>query len=437
MTHAHFTPSLHPRWPAGHSSGQGGKFMPKHMQGTALWAQQASVALAKASGNAPSAAPATAPAPAKPKKNLATRLLGPVPSWQTTTSPGISYHSWNTQQMKNGQYRTVRQWFVNDDQGNQHGPFGTQTSADNYYAKLTGAASAATVKPPTPTPAGVNLYTTKAPKTAASGVTRNVTQYWFDFGGQSFGPFVSKIARDKQIVIATRPPHNVAKGTDLIGQPPHQRPNRLSAQVAGMRHSQATRSGYQSGSFKGSGAYRSPDAADADLRSLADLQGFSGKPEVITKGEINKLQSSGSHYVLYRGVQGTSSANWRHKATGGTAKSAKQIQDQMRTGDAYFGVGVYGNGYYFATDRSTAVSYSDRSPGSVIRVALPKNAKIGNYSSLSNEVQTLVSHAKATAETKAVFADVGRYAAARGYDALKVPTGYVILNRSILKIQDV
>lgn len=441
MTHPQFTPALHPRYPAGHMLGGvnvGGKFMPKNTQGSALWAQQVSAALARA-GAGP-ATPVATPKPAKPAKNPATRLLGPAPSWRQNFTAGISYFSHGVQTMKNGRLRSVNQWYVDDPQGNQHGPFGTRAAADTYYAKLTGthvAPPKATAVPAT-LPSGVNVYTTRVPKTAASGVTRNVTQYWFDYQGQNYGPYASAATRDKQIATATKPPHPVAKGKDLIGLPPNQHPNRLAKKVAAARPSDATRSGYVGSGTSGSGAYRSPRAADVDLATIADLQGFSGKPESVTKSEMSGLAKGGSHYILYRGVSSTASSGWRHKNTGGSAKTAKQIQDELRDGDAYYGVGVYGNGYYFSTDRMTAVGYSDRTTGSVVRAALPKYAKIGQYNALAAEVQKLMGHPAASLDNREVFADVGRYAASRGYDALVVGGYgyYVVLNRSILKVQD-
>ena len=426
MTHPQFTPSLHPRWPAGHivnGTNVGGKFMPKGMAGTALWAQQASAALAKKQAGA------SAPAP--------TKLVGPS---RFPNTPGQPYYNYGVQLLKSGSFRSVKQWFVDDAQGNQHGPFGTQAAANNYHLKLTAPAVPPTPKsnmpapPPAATtvPSGASVYTTKVVKMTAAG-PRNMTQHWFDYQGTTYGPYATKATMQKQLAIATKPGHPVAKGKDLIGKPPSQHPNRLAKQVAAARPANVTAVPSYGGSTMGSQARHDPNAADTDLRSLADMQGFSDKPEVITQAEMNALNRAGAHHILYRGVKASGRAGQSH--AGRHSKTAKQIQDQFRTGDAYYGVGVYGNGYYFGTSRGVAVGYSDSTAGSVVRVALPKNAKIGDYHILSAEVSKLVGHSAASPDTRDVFADVGRYAMARGYDALKVSVGYVILNRSILKVQ--
>ena len=430
MTHPQFTPSLHPRYPAGHLVGGknvGGKFMPKSMSGSALWAQQVSAMIAGG------------PNPTPRKSTTASRLVGPTSyPFATVGRPFIG--SVVPQQTKAGVI-SKKQWYVNDASGNMHGPFVSQSVATNYYIKLTAPPVAPASNMPSPpppavtVPSGANVYTTKVVKVTAAG-PRNMTEHWFDYQGRTYGPYATKATMQKQLAIATKPAHPVAKGKDLIGQPPNQHPNRLATKVVRSRPVSARQAGYQAAITSGGAAYFSADAADADLRAIADLQGFSGKPEVVTKAEMSQLVKAGSHYILFRGVQGSTRAGQQHAGTHN--RTAKQIQDQLRSGGAYYGVGVYGNGYYFAPDRPTAVGYSDHTPGSVVRAALPKNAKIGQYNTLNVEAGKLVKHHAANPDSQAVWADVGRYAMARGYDAIKVPAGYyVILNRSILKIQDV
>lgn len=458
MTQPAFNPSLHPRWPAGHANGLGGKFMPAHMRGTPLWNQQ--VAAAAAKHQAKHAAPAVpaAPSPAKATKAAtkaaipaapvpkvatltakASRLRGPAPSWTpqyAIATPGSPYSSWGNQYLSNGQIRSVRQWFVVDPNGMEHGPFGTSNAAANYYSKYF-VPTVPTPKVPAaaaPIPAGVTTRTTKVPKVNAAGQTRMTTQHWFDFQGQSYGPYATAATMNKQIAIVTKPPHPTATGTDLIGTPPNQHPNALAKKVIAARPAGVTRT--PSTGTSGGRAPKSATAADVDLKTIADLQGFSGLPEVVTKSEMAKLANSGNYTILYRGVKATRrSSSWSAAPLAGP-KTAKQIQDEMRRGNAYYGVGVYGNGYYSTPSRSTAVGYSDGTAGSVIRFALPTSAKMGDYNKLSAEAMKLYQHNKATMETKDVFADVGRYAAARGYDALRVTSGIVVLNRTILKIQD-
>lgn len=93
-------PKLHPRWPAGHANGMGGKFMPAHMKGTPLWHQQAKAAAAKAAvGPAPAKTAKAAPAKAAPTKAAkavtpkAGSFTGNVPSTHGNARPAAPTHT--------------------------------------------------------------------------------------------------------------------------------------------------------------------------------------------------------------------------------------------------------------------------------------------------------------------------------------------------------
>lgn len=187
-----------------------------------------------------------------------------------------------------------------------------------------------------------------------------------------------------------------------------------------------------------------PPSKDSLLRIIADQQGFSAPPaKVTTTAAVGKLGTAGTHHVVYRGVYG---GGGRYGNFGGTSnKTAQQMQDDFRTGEAYYGTGIYGNGIYSSTIRGTAAAYSDRSAGSVVRFAIPKSAKIVTYTQIDAEWRKWLSKFPTGDPRHTVYADVARYAAARGYDAIEVPQGarrqghrpdvyYVILNRSILTV---
>jgi hypothetical protein len=136
------------------------------------------------------------------------------------------------------------------------------------------------------------------------------------------------------------------------------------------------------------------------------------------------------------------------------SKTAAQIQEDMRSGVAYYGTGMFGNGYYFATVRQIAKDdYSDGSPGSVLRALLPKTAVRKDYvpvASSSHTISSRTSKAKGSYEEGTLY-DPGRYAAAIGLDAIEIPYGtpgsshvaprrsqpaFNVLNRSILIIEE-
>lgn len=176
-----------------------------------------------------------------------------------------------------------------------------------------------------------------------------------------------------------------------------------------------------------------PQARDVFLRSVADEQGFSNPPQIKTSVAIGKMGTAGTHDVIYRGVSSAA------------GKTPRQIHDEMRSGNAYYGRGIYGNGYYFSTNRATATSYAGgRAPGSVVRAAVPLTGlKKIDWSTLQSEWRTYFMALPANDPRRSVFQDPGAYAAARGYDVIEVPQGqrvqgrrpetyYVILNRTAL-----
>jgi hypothetical protein len=165
--------------------------------------------------------------------------------------------------------------------------------------------------------------------------------------------------------------------------------------------------------------------ADPGLSAVAARQGFDGRPRVVSKQEMDDLVHSGGHIELFRGV------------AAGHTKSARQINEDLRSGDAYFGTGIFGNGYYFAAGREPAGFYSDETPGSVIRAALPKDARIIDY----GEINT--NYTGKPGSSNPFYSDPGRWAAARGHDAIRKKRGaaiggdyYVILNRSALVVEE-
>lgn len=176
------------------------------------------------------------------------------------------------------------------------------------------------------------------------------------------------------------------------------------------------------------------NAADETLSAIARIQGFDGVPTLLTRAEMTKaLKAQGAHPVIFRGV----------KAAG--AKTAQDVQEMMRSGDAYFGNGVYGNGYYFSTARATAVSYSNKTAASVVRATIRPDAKIITYGDALQQHRAFLSSMSSGVPLE-VYQDIGRWAMAQGYDVIlqdfanrrisaDAESYYIILNRSILMVE--
>lgn len=169
---------------------------------------------------------------------------------------------------------------------------------------------------------------------------------------------------------------------------------------------------------------------DEQLAAIAKRQGFDAKPDVVSKQDMDQLVTSGKHTEVFRGVQD------------GGGKSAKAIQEQYRSGDYHAGLGVKGNGTYTTRSREQALDLADGKKQGLLRLGLRPQAKVVDYRDLQAEHKAFYDRLPQGSAAKRVFSDPGVYAAARGYDAIRVvhvsksgrlldtPDYFVVLNRS-------
>jgi hypothetical protein len=106
---------------------------------------------------------------------------------------------------------------------------------------------------------------------------------------------------------------------------------------------------------------------------LADLQGFKGKPSVISDSDFQKLLDDDEYEIIYRGLADTKTMK------------AEDLLRQYKYDEMYDGVGVYGNGTYFAGRNSkiplgandsnvlTALFYADDINDNIIAGAFKKS----------------------------------------------------------------
>jgi hypothetical protein len=193
---------------------------------------------------------------------------------------------------------------------------------------------------------------------------------------------------------------------------------------------------------------------DGALRVAMDRAGFSGKPKVVSKKEMDALIASGSHIEVFRGF-------------GKDADSAAHAE-QYRSGEHYAGKGTFGNGTYTTTLRTTAQKYANK-PGALVRMAIPRDAHMIDYLDRQKRIvePNLDRHAKeeegirkklrATKMTdddlytalnrktmnNALYNNEAVAAVHHGYDVVHVPARpggdgeefYVVLNRSKMVVQ--
>lgn len=182
---------------------------------------------------------------------------------------------------------------------------------------------------------------------------------------------------------------------------------------------------------------------DAVLKTLLDEQGFSGKASIVSKKELDGF-IEGGELELFRGVT-----------------SVRHATD-FRDNEVYAGLGAYGNGTYTAYGSgkadngkrdgagvTVAKEYSEGT-GAIMRMSLRKDSKVVNYDQLVGEMmdyEDLIDAkiSKATSKKaidklnseKLLMRDYGRFATAKGYDAIDVPSQkyMVVLNRTSVRVQ--
>ncbi len=202
-------------------------------------------------------------------------------------------------------------------------------------------------------------------------------------------------------------------------------------------------------------SFNHPGPWDEDLALIAARQGFDAPPRLADAAEIDAAVADGWTEV-WRGIVDHPSA------------SAAEQQVEFWEGPWRPGRGTYGNGMYVSTRRATADAYADGWGGTVMRIAIDPGARIVEYQELVKEFKawrrTLPNKGELPfdllgfrAQTDEVAflqmfrGDVGRFAAAGGYDAYVISRKddgaenykvgerrgdqYVILNRSAVMVE--
>jgi 8-oxo-dGTP pyrophosphatase MutT (NUDIX family) len=266
-----------------------------------------------------------------------------------------------------------------------------------------------------------------------------------DSSGKLHGPIAGGLLEKN--VISLYP--QGAAGGGKLGQiarpgPVTKRPNRL-VMPAGGRQAPASYNAWPHPHKKSTGKNLVPDkaaidamrqqvkkdrvlydgkTADGRLAAIGAMQGYDDTPTVVSKSEIDKLLATGDYIEAWRGVSG-SGGGWSARSRGGSGgKTAEQINEEMRSGPAYYGKGIFGNGYYLATNKRVAEQYSDHSKGSLVRILIPKRAVTEQYDKVEREAQsnsTRSSKAKGASSFEvSTFWDPGRWAAAKGLDGIEI-----------------
>jgi hypothetical protein len=186
---------------------------------------------------------------------------------------------------------------------------------------------------------------------------------------------------------------------------------------------------------------RTTGQGDLQLELIAKKQGFDGLPKVVSSEEMSRLEKEG-WTIAYRGIEDSEEG------------SGEDFAEQFRTGEYFAGLGVYGNGIYFASERAVAKVYSGGSGGggAIIKIAIPPNVILTE----SDFKERLAKHRDTVMDSSAVDqwgtrqgefyggSDLGRALAAQGVRGASL-TGFVmsktseviiIWDRSMLAVEE-
>ena len=165
----------------------------------------------------------------------------------------------------------------------------------------------------------------------------------------------------------------------------------------------------------------------SEIEYLAKRNNFDGKPELLNKNDFEKLSNS-DYIKVYRGMLG------------------ENYIDQFKNGEYEFGNGEIkrGVGHYSIINKKDAEVY-----GTTIEIAIPRNAKIIEYSDLYEEhYKNFMKYTDNMEEYYTKYGDkvttifydfndnISTTAMFNNYDVIKDDDMYIILNRSIIKIKE-
>ncbi len=226
------------------------------------------------------------------------------------------------------------------------------------------------------------------------------------------------------------------------------KPGSLPGQVAGTKQNPSSWTDKQCEEIRNGVGVRS-DGNDGSMLALMQINGFAGKPQLLTKAALDAEIANGSKET-FRGFGAANEVDSK-----GNPKAIMEFQ----SGELSFvGQGIFGNGFY-TSDSSGILAQYARPYGT--RMALSKTAKVKQFEAVNKEMNTELTKLyakdskyknlteKQFEALRWVFTDTGRFAAYKGYDAISIKNPgdkggggsynkefIIIINRTAISVQD-
>jgi hypothetical protein len=168
---------------------------------------------------------------------------------------------------------------------------------------------------------------------------------------------------------------------------------------------------------------------DVQLEIIAEKQGFTGKPKVVSSEKMKELEKEG-WTIAYRGFQDSI------VGFGNVRRSSEDFAKQFIEGEYWAGLGYSANGLYFTDDLRTARHYAyitNAFKGTIIKVAIPPDT----VTDRSEYEQMILAKYN---DRKSEFGgddDIGRLFAAKGHRAAMTKDNFfVVWDRSMLAVEE-
>lgn len=167
------------------------------------------------------------------------------------------------------------------------------------------------------------------------------------------------------------------------------------------------------------------DTGDPALDAIFAAQGFNDLP---AKGDLDAEVAAGG-LRIWRGMAGPAG----ERGDAAEAIQAGYVDQFVNSLDRFIGQGIWANGDYFSTKRDIALNYADDAEAGLLTAVLRPGARIA--ADTDGAFMAEWRNYTGAHQGHPSLDDLGRYAAMRGYDAIRFSNRVVVLNRGAVMVE--